>query len=73
MFILGEIVAAITRTNVFNFMVDIVFRDEINDEEWFVSGWWGGVPYYNPPMMIVFKLGNDPSFLYDNLGSPYFL
>ncbi|KAI3673608.1 hypothetical protein L6452_39732 [Arctium lappa] len=56
----NDIAAAITRTDIFDFLVDIVPRDEIKDDvSVTVSGGGGmvgsmaasGVPYYYPPMM----------------------
>ena len=49
----NDIAAAITRTDIFDFLVDIVPRDEIKDEAGL--GLVGpatasGVPYYYPPM-----------------------
>lgn len=51
----NDIAAAITRTDIFDFLVDIVPRDEIKDEAaGLVGGMVGatasGVPYYYPPM-----------------------
>ncbi|KAL4634481.1 hypothetical protein ACB092_04G202500 [Castanea dentata] len=52
----NDIAAAITRTDIFDFLVDIVPRDEIKDEAaGLVGGIVGaaaasGVPYYYPPM-----------------------
>ncbi|CAK9183183.1 unnamed protein product [Ilex paraguariensis] len=49
----NDIAAAITRTDIFDFLVDIVPRDEIKDEAG-IGGMVGstasGVPYYYPPM-----------------------
>lgn len=49
----NDIAAAITRTDIFDFLVDIVPRDEIKDEAG-LGGMMGatasGVPYYYPPM-----------------------
>ncbi|CAA3022572.1 nuclear transcription factor Y subunit C-1-like [Olea europaea subsp. europaea] len=52
----NDIAAAITRTDIFDFLVDIVPRDEIKDEAVALGGIVGppaaatGVPYYYPPM-----------------------
>ncbi|XP_010913009.1 nuclear transcription factor Y subunit C-1 [Elaeis guineensis] len=52
----NDIAAAITRTDIFDFLVDIVPRDEIKEEGLgLVAGGSGGaaapgVPYYYPPM-----------------------
>ncbi|XP_051148075.1 nuclear transcription factor Y subunit C-1-like isoform X2 [Andrographis paniculata] len=58
----NDIAAAITRTDIFDFLVDIVPRDEIKDEATALGGIVGpppgaaagagvtGVPYYYPPM-----------------------
>ncbi|XP_015582162.1 nuclear transcription factor Y subunit C-1 [Ricinus communis] len=50
----NDIAAAITRTDIFDFLVDIVPRDEIKDEAAGLGGIIGatasGVPYYYPPM-----------------------
>ncbi|KAG8379438.1 hypothetical protein BUALT_Bualt07G0088400 [Buddleja alternifolia] len=55
----NDIAAAITRTDIFDFLVDIVPRDEIKDEAASLGGIVGtpagatgvtGVPYYYPPM-----------------------
>ncbi|PIN00390.1 CCAAT-binding factor, subunit C (HAP5) [Handroanthus impetiginosus] len=55
----NDIAAAITRTDIFDFLVDIVPRDEIKDEAATLGGIVGppaaasgvtGVPYYYPPM-----------------------
>ncbi|TYH97074.1 hypothetical protein ES332_A12G218000v1 [Gossypium tomentosum] len=49
----NDIAAAITRTDIFDFLVDIVPRDEIKDEAG-LGGMVGttasGVPYFYPPM-----------------------
>ncbi|KAL6998893.1 Agglutinin-like protein 1 precursor [Sarracenia purpurea var. burkii] len=49
----NDIAAAITRTDIFDFLVDIVPRDEIKDETG-LAGMAGptasGVPYYYPPI-----------------------
>ncbi|GLU18540.1 hypothetical protein SLE2022_348360 [Rubroshorea leprosula] len=49
----NDIAAAITRTDIFDFLVDIVPRDEIRDETGLgamVGATASGVPYYYPPM-----------------------
>jgi nuclear transcription factor Y gamma len=50
----NDIAAAITRTDIFDFLVDIVPRDEIKEEAAGLGGIVGatasGVPYYYPPM-----------------------
>ncbi|KAG8388093.1 hypothetical protein BUALT_Bualt02G0089300 [Buddleja alternifolia] len=52
----NDIAAAITRTDIFDFLVDIVPRDEIKDEAAALGGIVGppagatGVSYYYPPM-----------------------
>ncbi|KAM7475750.1 hypothetical protein LguiB_022993 [Lonicera macranthoides] len=50
----NDIAAAITRTDIFDFLVDIVPRDEIKEEAgiggMIVGGPASGVPYYYPPM-----------------------
>lgn len=49
----NDIAAAITRTDIFDFLVDIVPRDEIKDEAGIgamVGATASGVPYYYPPM-----------------------
>ncbi|XP_047341447.1 nuclear transcription factor Y subunit C-1-like [Impatiens glandulifera] len=50
----NDIAAAITRTDIFDFLVDIVPRDEIKDEGAGMGALMGatasGVPYYYPPM-----------------------
>ncbi|KAM7254048.1 hypothetical protein ACFE04_027157 [Oxalis oulophora] len=51
----NDIAAAITRTDIFDFLVDIVPRDEIREEGVGIGGMVGpatasGVPYYYPPM-----------------------
>ncbi|XP_019058613.1 PREDICTED: nuclear transcription factor Y subunit C-1-like [Tarenaya hassleriana] len=49
----NDIAAAITRTEIFDFLVDIVPRDEIKDEAALggvVTPTASGVPYYYPPM-----------------------
>ncbi|KAK6920524.1 Histone H2A/H2B/H3 [Dillenia turbinata] len=49
----NDIAAAITRTDIFDFLVDIVPRDEIKDEAaglGLVGSTASGVPYYYPPM-----------------------
>ncbi|KAK6275922.1 hypothetical protein POUND7_005631 [Theobroma cacao] len=49
----NDIAAAITRTDIFDFLVDIVPRDEIKDEAGLggmVGATASGVPYYYPPI-----------------------
>ncbi|XP_022729999.1 nuclear transcription factor Y subunit C-1-like [Durio zibethinus] len=49
----NDIAAAITRTDIFDFLVDTVPRDEIKDEPslgGMVGATASGVPYYYPPM-----------------------
>lgn len=48
----NDIAAAITRTDIFDFLVDIVPRDEIKEEAGLgmVGATASGVPYYYPPM-----------------------
>ncbi|XP_059304125.1 nuclear transcription factor Y subunit C-1-like [Lycium ferocissimum] len=51
----NDIAAAITRTDIFDFLVDIVPRDEIKEEgaalgPGMVGSTASGVPYYYPPM-----------------------
>ncbi|XWS37112.1 hypothetical protein CRYUN_Cryun19dG0015400 [Craigia yunnanensis] len=49
----NDIAAAITRTDIFDFLVDIVPRDEIKDEAGLggmVGATASGVPYFYPPM-----------------------
>ncbi|XP_052176777.1 nuclear transcription factor Y subunit C-1 isoform X2 [Diospyros lotus] len=48
----NDIAAAITRTDIFDFLVDIVPRDEIKDEGGLglVGATASGLPYYYPPM-----------------------
>ncbi|OMO84103.1 Transcription factor CBF/NF-Y/archaeal histone [Corchorus capsularis] len=49
----NDIAAAITRTDIFDFLVDIVPRDEIKDEPGLagmVGATASGVPYFYPPM-----------------------
>ncbi|XP_039001419.1 nuclear transcription factor Y subunit C-1-like [Hibiscus syriacus] len=49
----NDIAAAITRTDIFDFLVDIVPRDEIKDEVGLggmVGATASGVPYFYPPM-----------------------
>ncbi|CAH8322715.1 unnamed protein product [Eruca vesicaria subsp. sativa] len=49
----NDIAAAITRTDIFDFLVDIVPRDEIKEEpgiSGMVTPAVSGVPYYYPPM-----------------------
>lgn len=72
----NDIAAAITRTDIFDFLVDIVPRDEIKDEAG-LGGMVGttasGVPYYYPPMgqpagppggMIIGRPAVDPTGVY---------
>uniref|UniRef100_A0A5B7AQ33 Putative nuclear transcription factor Y subunit C-1 isoform X1 n=2 Tax=Davidia involucrata TaxID=16924 RepID=A0A5B7AQ33_DAVIN len=49
----NDIAAAITRTDIFDFLVDIVPRDEIRDEAGLgmVGSTASGLPYYYSPMM----------------------
>lgn len=75
----NDIAAAITRTDIFDFLVDIVPRDEIKDEAAGLGGMVGatasGVPYYYPPMgqptgpagpggMMIGRPAVDPSGVY---------
>ncbi|XP_062027165.1 nuclear transcription factor Y subunit C-1 isoform X2 [Rosa rugosa] len=75
----NDIAAAITRTDIFDFLVDIVPRDEIKDEAGLggVVGMVGatasGVPYYYPPIgqpagapggMMIGRPAMDPSGVY---------
>ncbi|KAF7134789.1 hypothetical protein RHSIM_Rhsim08G0190700 [Rhododendron simsii] len=53
----NDIAAAITRTDIFDFLVDIVPRDEMKDEGLMVGGpnsnsTASGVPYYYPPAVM---------------------
>ncbi|XP_030494384.1 nuclear transcription factor Y subunit C-4 [Cannabis sativa] len=72
----NDIAAAITRTDIFDFLVDIVPRDEIKEEA-ALGGMVGttasGVPYYYPPMgqpagapggMMIGRPAVDPSGVY---------
>ncbi|XP_050223725.1 nuclear transcription factor Y subunit C-1 [Mercurialis annua] len=62
----NDIAAAITRTDIFDFLVDIVPRDEIKDEAAGLGGIVGatasGVPFYYPPMAqhMVAQPGGGP-------------
>lgn len=66
----NDIAAAITRTDIFDFLVDIVPRDEIKDEASIVgaaaAAAASGVPYYYPPMgqpagMMIGRPAVDPA------------
>lgn len=64
----NDIAAAITRTDIFDFLVDIVPRDEIKDEgaAAIVGAAASGVPYYYPPMgqpagMMIGRPAVDPA------------
>ncbi|KAK7278553.1 hypothetical protein RJT34_23583 [Clitoria ternatea] len=46
----NDIAAAITRTDIFDFLVDIVPRDDIKDDATLVAATARGVPYYYPPI-----------------------
>ncbi|XP_027364471.1 nuclear transcription factor Y subunit C-1-like isoform X2 [Abrus precatorius] len=46
----NDIAAAITRTDIFDFLVDIVPRDDIKDDAALVAATASGVPYYYPPI-----------------------
>ncbi|ESQ45687.1 hypothetical protein EUTSA_v10010679mg [Eutrema salsugineum] len=73
----NDIAAAITRTDIFDFLVDIVPRDEIKEEA-AIGGMVttppaaSGVPYYCPPMgqptgpggMMIGRPAMDPSGVY---------
>uniref|UniRef100_A0A2P2LBR0 Core Histone H2A/H2B/H3 domain-containing protein n=1 Tax=Rhizophora mucronata TaxID=61149 RepID=A0A2P2LBR0_RHIMU len=73
----NDIAAAITRTDIFDFLVDIVPRDEIKDEA-ALGGMMGptasGVPYFYPPMgqpaaagpdgMMIGRPAVDPTGVY---------
>ncbi|CAN6903660.1 unnamed protein product, partial [Brassica oleracea] len=68
----NDIAAAITRTDIFDFLVDIVPREEIKEEP-VIGGMMppavSGVPYYYPPMggsggMMVGRPAMDPSGVY---------
>ncbi|KAM5571657.1 nuclear transcription factor Y subunit C-1 [Rosa sericea] len=74
----NDIAAAITRTDIFDFLVDIVPRDEIKDEAGLAGvGMVGttasGVPYYYPPIgqpagapggMMIGRPAMDPTGVY---------
>lgn len=72
----NDIAAAITRTDIFDFLVDIVPRDEIKDETGLgmvgAAGTASGVPYYYPPMgqpapgtgMMIGRPAMDPTGVY---------
>ncbi|KAF2576917.1 hypothetical protein F2Q68_00004054 [Brassica cretica] len=74
----NDIAAAITRTDIFDFLVDIVPREEIKEEEEAALGSMvaapavSGVPYYYPPMgqpalpggMMIGRPAMDPSGVY---------
>ncbi|EOA23177.1 hypothetical protein CARUB_v10017963mg [Capsella rubella] len=74
----NDIAAAITRTDIFDFLVDIVPRDEIKDEAAVLGGGMvapptaSGMPYYYPPMgqpavpggMMIGRPAMDPSGVY---------
>ncbi|CAA7056440.1 unnamed protein product [Microthlaspi erraticum] len=71
----NDIAAAITRTDIFDFLVDIVPRDEIKEEPaigGMVSPAASGVPYYYPPMgqptgpggMMIGRPAMDPNGVY---------
>ncbi|GAV74256.1 CBFD_NFYB_HMF domain-containing protein [Cephalotus follicularis] len=69
----NDIAAAITRTDIFDFLVDIVPRDEIKDESalgGIVGATASGVPYYYPPMgqpasgMMIGRPAMDPTGVY---------
>ncbi|PON95774.1 Nuclear transcription factor Y subunit C [Trema orientale] len=72
----NDIAAAITRTDIFDFLVDIVPRDEIKDEAalgGMVGATASGVPYYYPPMgqpagapggMMIGRPAVDPTGVY---------
>ncbi|PON77287.1 Nuclear transcription factor Y subunit C [Parasponia andersonii] len=72
----NDIAAAITRTDIFDFLVDIVPRDEIKDEAalgGMVGDTASGVPYYYPPMgqpagapggMMIGRPAVDPTGVY---------
>lgn len=62
----NDIAAAITRTDIFDFLVDIVPRDEIKEEASLVAAAASGVPYYYPPMgqpagMMIGRPAMDPA------------
>ncbi|ESQ31560.1 hypothetical protein EUTSA_v10004831mg [Eutrema salsugineum] len=73
----NDIAAAITRTDIFDFLVDIVPREEIKEEEEAALGGMvtpaaSGVPYYYPPMgqpavpggMMIGRPAMDPTGVY---------
>ncbi|KAK1435731.1 hypothetical protein QVD17_01498 [Tagetes erecta] len=68
----NDIAAAITRTDIFDFLVDIVPRDEIKEDGSVVSGGGGmmgstasGVPYYYPPGHVTMgRPAVDPAGMY---------
>ncbi|KAL1203996.1 Nuclear transcription factor Y subunit C-4 [Cardamine amara subsp. amara] len=75
----NDIAAAITRTDIFDFLVDIVPREEIKEEEeaaalggGMVAPAASGVPYYYPPMgqpavpggMMIGRPAMDPTGVY---------
>ncbi|XP_015882147.2 nuclear transcription factor Y subunit C-1 [Ziziphus jujuba] len=72
----NDIAAAITRTDIFDFLVDIVPRDEIKDEAGLggiVGATASGVPFYYPPMgqpaggpggMMIGRPAVDPTGVY---------
>ncbi|CAA7034939.1 unnamed protein product [Microthlaspi erraticum] len=75
----NDIAAAITRTDIFDFLVDIVPREEIKEEEEAAAALGGmvtpaasGVPYYYPPMgqpavpggMMMGRPAMDPNGVY---------
>ncbi|KAG8638664.1 nuclear transcription factor Y subunit C-1 isoform X2 [Manihot esculenta] len=73
----NDIAAAITRTDIFDFLVDIVPRDEIKDEAGLggmVGATASGVPYYYPPIghpagpgpggMMIGRPAMDPTGVY---------
>ncbi|XP_065873015.1 nuclear transcription factor Y subunit C-1 [Euphorbia lathyris] len=73
----NDIAAAITRTDIFDFLVDIVPRDEIKEEPGLggmVGATASGVPYYYPPMgqpagagpggMMIGRPAVDPTGVY---------
>jgi nuclear transcription factor Y gamma len=63
----NDIAAAITRTDIFDFLVDIVPRDEIKEEGAIVGATASGVPYYYPPIgqpaggMMIGRPAVDPA------------
>ncbi|KAG5067052.1 hypothetical protein JHK86_010783 [Glycine max] len=62
----NDIAAAITRTDIFDFLVDIVPRDEIKDDAALVGATASGVPYYYPPIgqpagMMIGRPAVDPA------------